>query len=57
MIGFQNVASKAIMRLFFHTPSLIGSINEKIFILTNQLVFLMRLTTIVEANYFFRGVP
>ena len=38
---FENVAPQTCMRLIFLTRSLIGSINDKIFILTNQQEALM----------------
>ena len=39
------------MRLIFLTPSLIGSINDRMFILTNQQVFLIGLITFLHSYY------
>ncbi len=45
MIRLRNCCiTNLYMRLFFLKPSLIGSINDRIFILTNRQVVLMRLT-------------
>ena len=43
MIRLRNGASQTCTTLFFLTPSLIGSINIKILILTNRMVALMGL--------------